>query len=157
MYGRLRVMQGQLAPARGQYQVELLLTTCSSVACQCRRPPWVAGTASVTSQPGASPTGEGRGGRETAAFENRWGRPPQKFGHFSLFFFLKPRINFCFSSIFKTKWPKSEEKLNFGSRWVWMPMTPTPLVKNSWRCLWSQPYCDVIEGSAVKSFHWSVA
>ena len=23
-------------------------------------------------------------------------------------------------------WPKSEEKLNFGGRWVWVPMNPSP-------------------------------
>ena len=31
----------------------------------------------------------------------------------------------AFSNIFKTKWTKAEEKLNFGVRWVWVPMTPT--------------------------------
>ena len=31
-----------------------------------------------------------------------------------------------FSNIFKTKWPKSEEKLNFVGRWVWVPMIPPP-------------------------------
>ena len=30
--------------------------------------------------------------------------------------------NFEFSSILKTKWPKSEEILNFGGGWVWVPM-----------------------------------
>ena len=27
-------------------------------------------------------------------------------------------VNFAFPNIFKTKYPKSEEKLHFGSRWV---------------------------------------
>ena len=43
-------------------------------------------------------------------------------------FFLK-RFFFAFSNIFKTKWTKSEEKLNFGGRWVWVPMTPIPQSK----------------------------
>ena len=46
----------------------------------------------------------------------------------SVYFFLKKYI-FAFSNIFKTKWPKSEEKPNFGGRWVWVPMTPTPQYK----------------------------
>ena len=36
---------------------------------------------------------------------------------------------FAFSSIFKIKWPKSEEKLNFGGRWDWVPMNPSPQTK----------------------------
>ena len=34
---------------------------------------------------GASPTG-GRGGQDPHTFENRGGRPPEKFGYFSTFF-----------------------------------------------------------------------
>ena len=50
------------------------------------------------------------------------GVDPPKFGYFSNFF-----IDFFpFSNIFKIKWPKSEEKLNFWGRWVWVPMNPTP-------------------------------
>ena len=33
----------------------------------------------------------------------------------------KTRINNIFSfNIFKIKWPKSGEKINFGGRWVWL-------------------------------------
>ena len=52
---------------------------------------------------------------------------PQKFGYFSNFFLEV--FFFAFSYIFKIKWPKSEEKLNFGGRWVWVPMNPTPQSK----------------------------
>ena len=44
--------------------------------------------------------------------------------YFSDFFYTYS--NFAFSNIFKIKWPKSEEKLNFGDRWVWLPMNPSP-------------------------------
>ena len=41
-------------------------------------------------------------------------------------FFLKRRHTFfAFSNIFQIRWPKSEEKLNFGGRWIWVPMNPT--------------------------------
>ena len=43
-------------------------------------------------------------------------------------FFLK-RIFFAFSNIFKLKWQKSEEKLNSGHSWVWVPMSPSPQSK----------------------------
>ena len=33
--------------------------------------------------------------------------------------------NILIFSIFKIKWPKSEEKLNFGGRWVWLS-EPSP-------------------------------
>ena len=81
-------------------------------------------------QAGTSPTG-GRGGHGSRTFENRGVRPPQKFGFFSIFF-LK-RIFFAFFNNFKIKWPKSEDKLNFGSRWVWVPMNMTTPIKISWR------------------------
>ena len=55
-------------------------------------------------------------------FKKRWCRPPRTLD-ISVTFFLK--LFFAFSNIFKIKWPKSEEKLNFGGRWVWVPMNPT--------------------------------
>ena len=68
-------------------------------------------------------------GQDPRTFENRGGRPPQKFGYFSIFF-LETFTNFTFSKVFKTKWRKSEEKLNFGGRWVLVPMNPTPRNQN---------------------------
>ena len=52
------------------------------------------------------------------------GRPPKNYD-ISASFFLAHDF-FSFSTIFKIKWPKSEEKLNFGGRWVWVPMNPFP-------------------------------
>ena len=43
------------------------------------------------------------------------GRPPEKWCYFSIFF-LDTYENFDLFTIFKIKWPKSEEKLNFGGR-----------------------------------------
>ena len=43
----------------------------------------------------------------------------------SLHFFISISIPFI-STIFKIKWSKSEEKLSFGGRWVWVPMNPSP-------------------------------
>ena len=73
---------------------------------------------------GVADGGGGRGSQEPRTFENCGGRPPQKFGYFSIFF-LETFI-FAFSNLFKINSPKSEEKLNFGGRWVWVPMNPTP-------------------------------
>ena len=41
------------------------------------------------------------------------GVDPPEIWTFQYIFFLK-RIFFSFSNVFKTKWPESEEKLNFG-------------------------------------------
>ena len=54
------------------------------------------------------------------------------------YLFLETFANFEFSNIFEIKWPKSEEKLNFGGRWVWMPMNPSPPNKTWWRRPWSK-------------------
>ena len=35
-------------------------------------------------------------------------------------------LAFSLSHIFKIKWPKSKEKLNFGGRWVWVTTNPFP-------------------------------
>ena len=55
-------------------------------------------------------------------FKKRGCRPPRNLD-ISVTFFLK--LFFAFFNIFKIKWPKSDEKLNFGGRWVWVPMNPT--------------------------------
>ena len=48
-------------------------------------------------------------------------------------YFLDTDDNFAFSTIFKIKWPTSEEKLYFGGRWVWVPMNPSPLPQTKLR------------------------
>ena len=53
------------------------------------------------------------------------GDVPQKLVCFSNFFLDTVNI-FAFSNLFKIKWPKSEDKLNFEGRWVWVPMHPSP-------------------------------
>ena len=83
-------------------------------------------------------------------FKKRGCRPPRNLD-ISVTFFLK--LFFAFSSIFKIKWPKSEEKLNFGGRWVWVPMNPTseppPPIKTSWR----HPCCYV----TASSHQWEIS
>ena len=44
-------------------------------------------------------------------------------------FFLDTHFDFEFFNIFKIKWPKSEEKLHFWGRWVWVPVNPLPPLK----------------------------
>ena len=57
-----------------------------------------------------------------ALMKTTWDDPPRKkIGYFGIFF-LETHNNFAFSTIIKIKWPKSEEKLNFGGSWVWMPI-----------------------------------
>ena len=70
------------------------------------------------------------GGRGDAspAVENQRGTSPQKLYFCS--FFLDTYDNLAFYTIFKIKWPKFEEKLNFWGRWVWVPMNPSPLKQN---------------------------
>ena len=50
--------------------------------------------------------------------------PPRNYD-ISASFFLDTYDNFAFSTIFKIKWLKSEEKLNLWGRWVWVPMNPS--------------------------------
>ena len=73
----------------------------------------------------------GGGGRRDAspAVEKSAGDVPQKSRYFSIFF-IDTCENFAFPNIFKIKWPKSEEKLNFGGRWDWVPMNPPPSKQN---------------------------
>ena len=55
-------------------------------------------------------------------------------------FFPDTYYSFAFLNIFKIKWPKSEGKLNFGGRWVWVPSLcigpPPPPTKTSWLRTW---------------------
>ena len=59
--------------------------------------------------------GEGTGGRVPRSRKISGGLPPRNH-YISVSFFLDTCDNFAFSTIFKIKWPKSEEKLNFGGR-----------------------------------------
>ena len=52
---------------------------------------------------------------------------PQKLGYFSIF--LDTYKNFAFSNIFKIKWSKSDDKLDFGGRCIWGPMNLSPQTK----------------------------
>ena len=74
--------------------------------------------------------GDGRPGRvlRPREIEKSAGDVPQNRGYFSIFF-LDTYYNFALSSIFKIKWSKSEEKLNFGGRLGWVPMNPSPQAK----------------------------
>ena len=59
------------------------------------------------------------------------GRPPEIIISISVSFFLDTYENFAFSNMFKRKWPKFEETLNFGGRWAaWVPMNPSPPKQN---------------------------
>ena len=53
--------------------------------------------------------------------------------------FLDMYKNLACYDFFKIKWPITEEKMNFGGRWVWAPMkTSPPPNKSSWRRPWGQ-------------------
>ena len=64
------------------------------------------------------------GGDASPAVEKSAGDVPPEIMIFQDLF-LHTHENFAFSTIFKIKWPKSEEKLNFWGRWVWVPMNPS--------------------------------
>ena len=72
----------------------------------------------------------GGGGRVSRSRKISGGRPPRN-DDILASFFLDTDENFAFSTIFKIKWPKSEEKLNFGGRWVWVPMNLSPPKKKN--------------------------
>ena len=72
--------------------------------------------------------GGGTGGRVPRSRKINGGRPPRNYAISAYFFFIG-----IFSNMFEIKWPKSEEKLNFGGRWVWVPMNPSPQNKACWR------------------------
>ena len=80
---------------------------------------------------GVESGGGGRGTRPRSRKISR-GRPPRNYD--VSVFFLHTYANFALLNIFKMKWPKSEEKLNFWGRWVWVPINPSPpQKKNIWR------------------------
>ena len=70
----------------------------------------------------------GDGGTRPPQSKNQWGTSPPEIMIFQ-HLFLDTCKQFAFSTIFKIKWPKSEERLNFGGRWVWVPMNPSPQTK----------------------------
>ena len=65
----------------------------------------------------------GTGGRIPPVEESAGDVPP-KLRYFRNFFL--DTYFFCISIVYKIKWSKSEEKLTFGGRWVWVPMNPSP-------------------------------
>ena len=83
---------------------------------------------SMTVDPWASKAG-GRGETRLPQSKNQRGRPPRN-DDILASFFLDTDEYFTFSTIFKIKWPKSEEKLNFEGRWVWVSMNPSPPQQN---------------------------
>ena len=62
---------------------------------------------------GVESGGGGDGRTRPPQSKNLRGRPPRN-DDISASFFWTHLVIFAFSIIFKTKWPKSEEKLNFG-------------------------------------------
>ena len=74
---------------------------------------------------------------------NQRGMSFQKLGCF-ITFFVTHNFCFAFSNIFKIKWPKSEEKLNFGvggfGCLIAYESVPPPPIKTSW---W-RPYNSII-------------
>ena len=66
----------------------------------------------------------GRGKRPPQS-KNQRGTSPQKLWYFSIIF-IDTYANFAFSNIFEINWAKSEDKLNFGGRWVWVPWIRPP-------------------------------
>ena len=88
----------------------------------------------------------GRGGRVPRSRKISGGRPPRNDDIFASFF-LHTDENFAFSTIFKIKWPKSEEKQNFGGKWIWVPIWIHPPKQNfvaTWydmiNLIWSYPF-----------------
>ena len=75
-------------------------------------------------------SGGGDGGRVPRGRKISEGRPSRN-DDITVFFLTHE--NFAFSTIFKIKWPKSEEKLNFEGGWVSVPMNPSHPNKTSWR------------------------
>ena len=70
--------------------------------------------------PGVSPTGRVMGVVTPALLKN-CGSIPAKLLIFQKLYSWNVHL-FVFSNIFKIKWPKSEEKLNFVGMWVCVPM-----------------------------------
>ena len=65
--------------------------------------------------------GGGDGGDASPAVEKSARDVPPEIMIFK-YLFSSCICKFDIFNIFEIKWPKSEEKLNFGSRWVWVPM-----------------------------------
>ena len=65
------------------------------------------------------------GGRPYTMSINQRGRPPRTEDRYLFQYFLYV-LKVCIFNIFNPKWPRSEEKLTFGGRWVWEPMNPSP-------------------------------
>ena len=77
--------------------------------------------------------GGGAGGRVPRSRKISGGRPPRNYARYFSIFFVDTIPYFAFSNIFEIKWSNSEEKLNFGDRWVWVPINPSPPNKTWWR------------------------
>ena len=94
------------------------------------------------------------GGRVPHSRKISGGRPPRNYDISVSFFSTQV-------DIFKIKWPKSEEKLNFGGTWVWVPMNPSPQTKLRGDApaqnYGQQIICQIdFSGSALlKSFSWA--
>ena len=76
-------------------------------------------------------------GDASLAVEKSAGDVPQKLVYFRNFFLdMFKNLHFptvygtTFSIIFKIQWLNSEEKLNFGCMWVWVPMHSVPPKQN---------------------------
>ena len=64
----------------------------------------------------------------------------------------KTRINNIFIfNIFKIKWPESEEKMNFGGRWVWLSESPS--TQNFVVTAWPWPHLRRPAAAASGSLH----
>ena len=83
------------------------------------------------------PGGEGPS-RSPPPVSPAMGHPPRNYDISASFLLTHRHDNFTFSTIFKIRWPKSEEKQNFGSKWVWMSTVyeSVPSSKTSWRRPW---------------------
>ena len=75
---------------------------------------------------GVESGGGGRGNASPAVEKSAGDVPSRNYDISVSFFFLDTYSNFAFSNIFNIKWPKSEEKTNFGGRWVSVPINPPP-------------------------------
>ena len=83
------------------------------------REPWGVGATCIGVESGGM-------GDASPAVEKSAGDVPPEIMIFQ-YLCLDTFANIAFSNIFEIKWSKSEEKLNFGGRWVWVPnMNPPP-------------------------------
>ena len=96
---------------------------CNDVAIVCLR--WRA-TDWIRRMPMDVESGRGTWGTRPPQSKNQRGTSPQKLWYVFGYLFLDTFANSAFSNIFEIKWPKPEEKLNFGGRWAWVPMNLSP-------------------------------